>query len=144
MKLITVHNRWGDDGLFFSESKGAGTVVLEEPDPETILSALQKQFKDLTIEQVTVKIGAAFLHPRDQLNKKEGRKIAISRMRDVQFKMMLGQYENMADALFIVLYGPDSVAGVHYSITCKIYRDDRKLRVMGASTTKLDPSEYSP
>lgn len=132
MKLITVHNKDKYNTKDWKPRKMSGTVVLEQPDAEILLDTLAGSFKSLRMENFTIKIGAAFLHNDDQFNKKEGRRIAKERMRPIDFSIEVN--DNAAEALWLDLLGVDPILEVSYRIRAKIYRDDRKLRIMKVET----------
>lgn len=133
-KLITVHNRhsFGE----WKPRKAAGTVVLEQPDTEYVLRTLSSNVKNLVDDKIAINIGAAFLHGDDQMNKKAGRAMAIKRMAPVQFSIYM-QVRKDRQALWLSLEGIDVDLKVRYIVVVKIYRDDRKLRVMGVSTEEV-------
>jgi hypothetical protein len=108
--------------------------MFEKPEATLVISAMMDSIAKLKQQKFKLMVGAAFLHPQDRLNKKEGRKIALSRMKNVEFTVNLQHmYGFTSDAVFFVLEGIDQEAGAKYTITVKIYKDSRKLRVVGAS-----------
>jgi hypothetical protein len=114
--------------------KSQGTLMFEKPEATLVISAMMDSIAKLKQQKFKLMVGAAFLHPQDRLNKKEGRKIALSRMKNVEFTVNLQHmYGFTSDAVFFVLEGIDQEAGAKYTITVKIYKDSRKLRVVGAS-----------
>lgn len=137
MGPITIHNREPAEGV----RKSAGTIVLLRPDAEAILTSLSESIKTLKHpEPVEVSIGAVFLHPDDQLNKKKGREQALERMKALSFQPQVVPNQNPEkdDALWVWLEGYDPELSVLYLVEVKIYRDDRKLRVMRALSAQGD------
>lgn len=127
--IVTMH-LVGEEFPQFNR-KSNGTIVFEKPEPELLLSILAKSILRLSEETITLKIGASFLHPDDKLNRKTGRAMALSRMHDVNFTIGHHTYGFTNDSLWLVLDGADETLKAKYSITVKIYKDSRKLRVMG-------------
>ena len=111
MHLVTVHNRQNGDQYSTPgmNRKEIGTVVLEAPEAELVIKTFADQIQALDVRLVPVKIGAAFLYYKDQLNKKEGRKLAISRMKEIECTIEVHDYQNMIDALYLVLRGVDDI-----------------------------------
>lgn len=134
MKTIIIHNRHEEDRYTGIMPKSAGTVILEVPTSQMLLKAMVDYFTTLEIQTVPILIGGSFLHPKDQLNKKLGRKLATERIKCIQFTLEVGGYQNMNDAVYLHLRGVDDSQQVHYGITVKIYRDSRALRVVGVTT----------
>lgn len=134
MKLITVHNRGRYETKDWRPRKMSGTVVLEQPEADMILGILADSIRSLNQEKITINIGAAFLHSSDQLNKKEGRRLAQERVRPIDFSIEIN--DNASDALWLDLLGADLILEVNYRIRLKIYRDDRKLRIMKVETSQ--------
>jgi hypothetical protein len=132
MKISTIHNRlplslgW--------PAKIAGTVVLEDPNVDVILDCAANRVKNLVPCNITVNVGAAFLHPKDQLNKKEGRKLALERMKPIDCSL---EIRTESDGITVALHGIDNTLKVRYSIYCKVYNDSRKLRVTSVKTSKI-------
>jgi hypothetical protein len=113
---------------------------LEVPHVLEILQEMRKQYTRsvLSIPKITVQIGSALVHPDDQFNKRLGRQLALSRMKPVEMKIRSHvMYENMQDAIWLILEGEDKETQVHYSLNVKIYRDSGQMRVMGCYTGKL-------
>lgn len=133
MKLVTVHNRH-NPSLFGELSKTAGTVVIEEPKLDDLLVALSSSIITLEPKTISLSVGAAFLHPKDQLNKKEGRKIALSRMKRLNFNVLFPDSILGNESTYFGLQAEDKEGKIFYEVAVKVYRKSRKLRVMNVST----------
>ena len=131
MKLITLHNR---PMGFYSVAKIAGTVVIEEPKLDDLLVALSSSIITLEPKTISLSVGAAFLHPKDQLNKKVGRKIALSRMKQLNFEAHFSDQSIGSESTYFGLRAEDKDSGVLYEVTVKVYHKSRKLRVMAVNT----------
>lgn len=132
------HNMERDEFEHYNPGRRS-TVALEVPHVLEILQEMRKQYTKsiLSIPKITVNIGAALVHPTDQFNKRLGRELALSRMKPVEMEIRShGMYENMTDAIWLVLTGEDTEIGVHYSLNVKIYRDSGLMRIMGCYTVK--------
>ncbi len=128
--FVTMH-LVGEEFPHFNK-KSQGTLVFEKPEAEFLLDVMSSQIKKLEQEKFDLKVGAAFLHPEDRLNRKVGRAMAMSRMKDVKFTVDMHMYGIGSYATHLVLEGVDEALKAKYSITVKIYKDSRKLRVVGA------------
>lgn len=128
--FVTMH-LVGEEFPQFNK-KSNGTLVFEKPEAEFLLDVMSTQIKKLAKEQFDLKVGASFLHPEDQLNRKVGRAMAMARMRDVKFTVDMHTYGIGSDSTWLFLEGVDEVLKAKYSISVKIYKDSRKLRVVGA------------
>ena len=133
-KLITVHNQHIKSPYLPTSRRSAGTIVVELPEVEDLLNVFSKSIRTLEVKTFPVKIGATFLHHKDQLNKKKGRELAISRMKTLDFFIELYGQQNSQEALWLNLYAYDAEYCARYSVLVKVYRDCRKLRIMGASS----------
>ena len=133
MSLLIRHNK---EVVEYGVGKERSTVVLEKPHVLEILQEMRKQFTKscLQIPQITVNIGSSYVHPGDQFNKRLGRSLAQSRMKPVVCTIKSGSYENMSDAIYLVLEGVDDEHQVKYDINVKIYRDSGEMRVMHVFT----------
>lgn len=134
MKLVTFYMR--DQEFPKLMRKQNGTIVMESPNPISLLETYCLQIQSLRIQKFPLKIGAAFHHPDDKFIKKEGRKIAISRMENVDFTINCIERQTETE-LFLQLTGKTN-KGIMYYINTKIYADSRKLRVMSINTFDLE------
>ena len=128
--LVIMH-LVGEEFPHFNK-KSQGTLVFEKPEAEFLLDVMSSQIKKLEQEKFNLKVGAAFLHPKDRLNRKVGRAMAMARVKDVKFTVNMHLYGIGQNATHLTLEGEDDVQKAKYSITVKIYKDSRKLRVVGA------------
>ena len=134
--FVTMH-LVGEEFPQFNK-KSNGTLVFEKPEAEFLLDVYSTSIMRISQEKFDLKVGAAFLHPEDRLNRKVGRAMAMARLHDVKFTVESHLYGIGNDAIHLVLEGVDEALKAKYSITVKIYRDSRKLRVVGAHMRSWD------
>lgn len=134
-RLITVHNMTEEWPRL--NKKARSTVVLEEPDVDYVLNAIANSLLKLISPEIKLYIGASFVHPQDQFNRKLGRKNALARLASVSFEVQ-NVMPSLTKKVHLLLVGIDESLKVRYSIAIKIYKDDRKARIMGVSTEGLE------
>jgi len=134
MSRLILHNR--EQPQFEGVGKESSTVLVDKPDVREVFQELRKQFTPscMKIPTIMVNIGSAFCHRKDTFNKKLGRKLAEPRMKPVLMKIATGSYENMDEAVYLVLTGVDAELQVHYSLNVKVYRDSGQMRVLACYT----------
>ena len=133
-RLVVVHNlpasaRISDD---WKPRKRVGTIVLDRPLGSELLNAYANSILNVENPLIAINIGAAFVRWDDQLNKKVGRELAQSRMKPITFEVKLNRIDDKAAWYHLV--GKDADLGVQYTVTAKVYRGDKNLRIMGVQT----------
>lgn len=100
------------------------TVALEQLN-ESAINMIITQLNTRSTELIyRMKIGVANVHPKDQYNKKEGRKVAESKMTDVGVRVV-GMLVNHQETT--ILFESEELG---LSFIVKKYKDSKKIRFM--------------
>jgi hypothetical protein len=136
MTRLILHNRDRQDDFYAGVGKETSTVILEKPDVREIFQELRKQFtpSQMTIPKIVVNVGGAFCNKGDAFNKDLGRRLANTRVKPVEMRIEISEYQNHKEAIHLRLIGVDSELEVQYTLELKVYRDSKALRVMKAYT----------
>ena len=134
MRLIR-HNIEGDEFPQYNK-KTRSTVVFDKPHVLEVLQEMRRQFtkSSMQIPKITVNIGCALAHPKDNFSRKVGIKLAESRIKPIEMEISSSLLHNSSDAIELTLQGIDTEIKIHYSMKIKIYRDSGELRVMSCNT----------
>lgn len=109
------------------------TMAIVKLDPEAILATLRASFASLEKPIIPVIFGVAFCHPKDQYERRTGRQIALGNLKELMFELDLrNTYGFTDDALWISLRSFEQKTQTSYTITIKIYKDSKRLRIVGA------------
>jgi hypothetical protein len=96
----------------------AYTVVCKVPSKEQFIEYLVNQAMQLTPMTIKIKLGAAFVHPKDQFSYKTGRETAMSKIKYENFQLTRVSYsekETLVDLYAVDMDCPVSV--LRFSIT---------------------------
>jgi hypothetical protein len=136
--LTIIHNRRPPGELYDSyhtaPSRQFGTVVFTAPSSAELLNEIVRSYRELTEAKIVVNIGAAFLHPDDQLNKKKGVQLATARLKPLTFKINCGAVYDFSPTLSVNLDAVDEDMNVSYRIDIEVHKTARTLKVLGVRT----------
>ncbi len=122
-----LHKTVGDFGQKITLPNKQGTLVYVQPETKKVLKAISDSFKYLNVTPtITLTMGLAVKHPKDQFSRAEGRKTALDNLAVYEFDIDYSNYEHFP-AIKIKLKTELKRFNLH--VYAKIYKDSGKLRI---------------
>lgn len=108
MDVQYFHQKVTHDNLFDFVSKRRFTAAVEVPNIKTLLDTITSVGKSLSLS-----VGIAYVHPKDQYEKTVGRALAKERMLPLEFKMrmamILPRVDNIEEYVYDVTLISDNI-----------------------------------
>ncbi len=94
------------------------TIVCKVPSKEQFIEYLVNQSMQLTPMTINVKVGTAFVHPKDQFCYKTGREVAMSKMEYHKFQISRISYSDKETLITLYSVNADTpISGLCFSLT---------------------------
>lgn len=128
MRIIYRHMNSFPDRKYESP-RMTGTVALKVP--TYLKTMLTSQFRTGKLEPIVIPFGISLCHKHDQFNKKVGRELAESRIKDVAFQL---NTIDLSNSEFIEYNLTTTIGDAKISLRFKEYRDSLNIRLVEADS----------
>jgi hypothetical protein len=126
-RYATIHNR--PEKPRYNGRRNCGTFVIEVPQFSDLVEFASNAIKDnYYAAAFPLEVGAAFLHPGDQFNKKVGREIAMERLTVLGFNLYSIDIEKKY--ITLSLTSEDTWTNTLFDVKLRAYYDGMFVRVM--------------